>query len=177
MTVSLRGTNGTQDSSAYTVITQGPSTMTISAFRIGDFDGSHSFSTQAYGVAEILNTASLKNFAIGDGAIKYSASFTGDSAVTSQTVAWTGDDQARLSPATDSAYYSDANGGTLPTTSSQTVAFAGSEVWDCSAGTSSFTSIPDEAFTSDVQTQLQACDDKYEADSDRTFTDCRSGDD
>lgn len=177
MTVALRAVRGVEDSSAYSTISQGATSMTLNAYRTGTHSSS-AFSTQVYGVAEILNAGSLTTFAIGDGSMKYAATFPGDGSA-SGTVSWTGDDMLRLTPATDGPNYSAADAGTLLTPASQTIVFdsAAGETWDCAADSSGFTDIPASAFTATVEAGLAVCNAKFAADDDRRFTDCHSGDD
>ncbi len=177
MTVSMRRSHGVEDSSEYSSISQGASTITISAFRSGTYSSS-AFSTQVYGISEILNAGSLTTFALGDGSMKYAATFPGDTSA-SGTVSWTGDDMLALSPASSGTYYSSAAAGTLPTVATQTISFdsAAGEAWDCAADAGGFTAISAASFTADLESQLAVCDAKYAGDTDRRFIDCHGGDD
>lgn len=180
MTSSIEGT-GTYGSESFThdgyaSITQESSTITLSAFQTGTHDdGStdHTFTSELYGIMEILNPGSLSTFAIGDGSLDFELNFDGTPA--NGTASWTGDNQGVVTPATSGPYYEDAEAGTPPTAAAQTITFnsADSETWDCAGGT--FTDIPSSSFTSAIETQLQACDTQFAGDDHRQHIDCHSG--
>jgi hypothetical protein len=155
-------------------LTQGSDSFTLSAYHNGYYGGSSSTqSGQLYAVIQGLNLGTLATAAFGSGSAKYSFTYSGGYGGT-DTKSWMGD--TRLAEASSTAsYYTTVAAATLPTAATITTpSFAGTEIWDCSSGTDTFTALSLSSPTAAVTAAMTVCESKFGF-SDNSMVDCHSG--
>lgn len=170
-------------------ITQRASSLIVNGYQKGTFGNgatANIFTNKFYTVAQLLNASTPKNLALGDGSGKYSMDWCIDSNsngnctgegtafAASGTDAWTGDDRLKMGTPSSSTYYTEANAGSLPSsTPTVSVTFDTAEQWNCS--------LPSEYMTVDLSNMadtstalgaaMAACDDALSYRNDTGATD------
>lgn len=180
------GTNGSFSQKAS--ITQRPTSLIVNGYQTGTQGAGASrniFTNKFYTVIQALSTTTPKAMALADGSGKYDMNWcvdaNQDSSCTGEATSWTGastdswngDTLARLGTASSGTYYTEANAGSLvSTTPTVSVSFDTAEQWNCT--------LPAEILTVDLSNMqntataigaaFAACDEQlsYQNESDAT---------
>lgn len=136
-------------------LAQLPGAFALSGYRYGNYTdpegGTGTSQEAAYSKGQMLGDSvvdrTIANLAMGDGAVKVDGAYTssrwGAYDPDPSVDAWLGDGAEVLTPASDSAYYADANAGTLPTVGAQpSIEFTADQTWDCTDGGIAYATLP-----------------------------------
>lgn len=116
---------------------EGTFTQTPGIFYYSGYSANSNRQSVGFSYGQMINDTStnVSQLAMGDGAVQWteSGTYQGSPYSDGNTDSWDGDTTLPIDPATDSAYYNEANDGVMATVDVDGLdfAFAVSETWDC----------------------------------------------